>query len=127
MKDRTRRLAATRYGSEHHEMTISAQEFADFLPRFAWYMEEPVCEPQAVALYYVTRLAKEFVKVLISGEGGDEAFAGYPIYRNILWMERLKRILGPLNGVLSSGLSRMNDHWPSHRVGKYAPIIRLAI
>ena len=118
-------LAATRYGSEHHEMTISAREFADFMPRFAWYMEEPVCEPQAVALYYVTRLAKDFVKVLISGEGGDEAFAGYSIYRNILWMERLKRILGPLNGVLSSGLSRMNDHWPSHRVGKYAPLFGL--
>jgi asparagine synthase (glutamine-hydrolysing) len=104
-------LAATRYGSEHHEMTISAREFADFMPRFAWYMEEPVCEPQAVALYYVTRLAKDFVKVLISGEGGDEAFAGYSIYRNILWMERLKRILGPLNGVLSSGLSRIG--WES--------------
>jgi asparagine synthase (glutamine-hydrolysing) len=118
-------LAATRYGSEHHEMTISAREFADFMPRFAWYMEEPVCEPQAVALFYVTRLAKEFVKVLISGEGGDEAFAGYPIYRNVLWMERLKRVLKPFNGMLSSGLSRINDRWPSHRLSKYAPLLDL--
>ncbi len=58
-------------------------------------MEEPVCEPQAVALYYVSRLAKDFVKVLISGEGGDEAFAGYQTYRGILWLERLKSMLGP--------------------------------
>lgn len=116
-------LAATRYGSQHHEMTISAREFSDFMPKFAWYMEEPVCEPQAVALYYVTRLAKEFVKVLISGEGGDEAFAGYPIYRNILWMERLKKVLGPFKGILSSGLCRINEHWPSHRIGKYAPLL----
>src|SRR5208283_1009461 len=63
------RMAAKKYGSEHHEMTISSKEFADFLPRFAWHMEEPVCEPQAVALFYVSRLAKDFVKVLISGEG----------------------------------------------------------
>jgi len=41
-------------------------------------MEEPVCEPPAVALYYVSRLAREHVTVLLSGEGGDEVFAGYP-------------------------------------------------
>ena len=46
-------------------------------------MEEPVCEPPAVALYYVSKLARESgVKVLLSGEGGDEAFGGYPEYRN---------------------------------------------
>lgn len=118
-------LAATRYGSQHHEMTITAREFADFMPKFAWYMEEPVCEPQAVALYYVTRLAKEFVKVLISGEGGDEAFAGYSIYRNILWLERLKKFTRPFNAMLSSGLSKVNDYWPSHRIGKYAPLFGL--
>ncbi len=119
------RLAARRYGSEHHEMTISAQEFADFLPKFAWYMEEPVCEPQAVALYYVTRLAKQFVKVLISGEGGDEAFAGYPIYRNVLWMERLKSICQPFNGILSAGLTLINNLFPSPRLEKYAPLVNL--
>jgi asparagine synthase (glutamine-hydrolysing) len=119
------RLAASRYGSEHHELTISAQEFADFLPRFAWYMEEPVCEPQAVALFYVTRLAREFVKVLISGEGGDEAFAGYPIYRNVLWMERIKSVLRPFNRSLSSGISRINSIWPSHRLAKYGPLLNL--
>lgn len=117
------RLAASRYGSEHHEMTISAKEFADFLPRFAWYMEEPVCEPQAVALYYVTRLARDFVKVLISGEGGDEAFGGYSIYRNTLWIEGFKSLLGSLKRPLSSALSRLNRVWPTRRVAKYGPLI----
>jgi asparagine synthase (glutamine-hydrolysing) len=119
------RLAAKTYGSSHHEMTITAQEFADFVPNFAWYMEEPVCEPQAIALYYVTRLAKSHVKVLISGEGGDEAFAGYPIYRNVLWLERIKRALGPLNGGLSSFLSLLNRAKHSHKLEKYAPLFRL--
>lgn len=119
------RLAASRYGSDHHEMTITAQQFADFVPKFAWYMEEPVCEPQAIALYYVTRLAKDYVKVLISGEGGDEAFAGYPIYRNVLWLERLKKVLGPLTGMLSSTLSAVNRTLHSPRIAKYAPLFKL--
>ncbi len=119
------RLAARRYGSEHHEMTISAQEFADFVPNFAWYMEEPVCEPQAIALYYVTRLAKDFVKVLISGEGGDEAFAGYPIYRNVLWVERIKRVLGPLSIVAFGVLDSLSKIWPHPRFTKYAPLLKL--
>jgi asparagine synthase (glutamine-hydrolysing) len=119
------RLAASRYGSEHHETTISAREFADFLPKFAWHMEEPVCEPQGVALYYITKIASEYVKVLISGEGGDEAFAGYPIYRNVLWMERIKSVLGPMNGILSKGVSQINSIWPSHRLGKYGPLLNV--
>src|SRR5262249_48315815 len=65
------RLAAKAYNSEHHELTISFREFQDFLPSYVWHMEEPVCEPPAIALYYVSKLAKNHVKVLLSGEGGD--------------------------------------------------------
>lgn len=121
------RLAAERYGCEHHEMTISSKEFTDFMPSFAWHMEEPVCEPQAVALYYVSRLAKDFVKVLISGEGGDEAFAGYQTYRGVLWIERLKSVLGPLNGPISSALAGANQALNSHRIQKYAPMLKLPL
>jgi asparagine synthase (glutamine-hydrolysing) len=120
------RLAANRYGAEHHEITIGSQEFADFLPKFAWYMEEPICEPQGVALYYITKLASEYAKVLISGEGGDEAFAGYPIYRNVLWLERIKSILGPMKEMLSKGVAQVNGIWPSHRLGKYGPMLNTA-
>jgi len=101
------RLAARKYGSEHHETTISADQFAEFLPKYIWHMEEPVCEPPAVALYYVSKLAKDFVKVLISGEGGDEAFAGYSNYRTRLWCERLKRFPAPLRQLLSASFSML--------------------
>lgn len=120
------RLAADWCGSDHHEMTISAREFADFLPRFSWHMEEPVCEPQAVALYYVSKLASQYVKVLISGEGGDEAFAGYSIYRNLLWLERIKALFGPMNGPLSGAIGKINSAHPSHRLAKYGPLLRLS-
>ncbi|MGN6553506.1 MAG: asparagine synthase (glutamine-hydrolyzing) [Verrucomicrobiota bacterium] len=90
------RLAAQRFQTEHFETSISADDFWNFLPAYVRHMEEPVCEPPAVALYYVTKLARDHVKVLLSGEGGDEAFAGYPNYPNMLRLERLQMALGPL-------------------------------
>ena len=117
------RLAANRYGSEHHEMTISSRDFQDFLPRYVWHMEEPVAEPPAIALFYVSKLAKDFVKVLISGEGGDEAFGGYQNYRSLLWLERIKRVTKPWNRALSSGLSRMSRVGRSPRLAKYGPLL----
>ncbi|HVT98070.1 MAG TPA: asparagine synthase (glutamine-hydrolyzing) [Acidobacteriaceae bacterium] len=116
------RMAAERYGTNHHEMTISAEDFRDFLPNYAWYMEEPVCEAPAVALYYITKLARESVTVLISGEGGDEAFAGYQTYRGVQWVERLKRALGPLKGPLSSAALGANGLLKNPRIAKYAPL-----
>ena len=99
------RLAAARFGSEHRELTIGARDFWDFLPDYAWHMEEPVCEPPAVALHYVTRLARRHVKVLLSGEGGDEAFAGYPNYAHQLGLGRLERWLGPLGRPAGAGVA----------------------
>ena len=64
------KLASETFGSRHHDMTISAADFAEFLPRYVWHMEEPVCEPPAIAMYYVSKLARNYVKVLLSGEGG---------------------------------------------------------
>ena len=90
------RMAAEQFGATHHEITMSADEFRDFLPHYVWHMEDPVCEPPAVALHYVSRMARQHVKVLLSGEGGDEAFAGYPTYRNQLFLERVKKLAGPM-------------------------------
>ena len=118
-------LAAKRYNADHHEMTISSKDFADFLPKFSWHMEEPCCEPQAVALYYVSRLAKDYVKVLISGEGGDEAFAGYSVYRNMLWLERVKSAIGPLKAPLAAGISALNHFVKSNRMAKYPSLVNL--
>jgi asparagine synthase (glutamine-hydrolysing) len=102
------RLAAAAFGTRHHEVTMTAAEFRDFLPRYVWHMEEPVCEPPAVALFFVSRLARDSgVKVLLSGEGGDEAFAGYQDYRNLLYLERLKAAFGPFKSVLRAGFAAL--------------------
>jgi asparagine synthase (glutamine-hydrolysing) len=117
------KLASETFSSCHHDMTITAGDFAEFLPRYVWHMEEPVCEPPAIAMYYVSKLARNDVKVLLSGEGGDEAFAGYNNYRSILWLERLKRIWPALNSSASWGVSQLNSWMHSTRVAKYAPLI----
>jgi len=118
------RLAAETFGSQHHDMTITSADFLEFLPRYVWHMEEPVCEPPAVAMYYVSKLAKQYVKVLLSGEGGDEAFAGYSNYRNLLWLERLKGLLPGLNGVAAKGLTAANAWMHSPLLTKYAPLVK---
>ncbi|MCP4370267.1 MAG: asparagine synthase (glutamine-hydrolyzing) [Deltaproteobacteria bacterium] len=117
------RLAAEKFGTKQYEMTMSAQSFLDFLPKYVWHMEEPICEPPAVALYYISKLAKEHVKVLISGEGGDEAFAGYPNYRNMVWLERLKKIIGPLNSPISILIDKLGNMKRLEKLKKYAPLM----
>jgi asparagine synthase (glutamine-hydrolysing) len=117
------RLAAQRFGTEHHEVTFGAREFFDFLPDYARHMEEPVCEPPAVALYYVSRLARECgVKVLLSGEGGDEAFGGYQTYRNLLILEKVKQVSGPARGLLALGLT-LGSKMGLSRLQRFVPLV----
>jgi asparagine synthase (glutamine-hydrolysing) len=121
------RLAAERYGTVHHEMTLTAGEFRDFLPSYVWHMEEPVCEPPAVALFFVAQLAREnSVKVLLSGEGGDEAFGGYPEYRNLLFLERLKRRFGGSRDLLRAGFDAAGAAGYK-RLRRYADLVAPAL
>lgn len=119
------RAVSERYGTIHHETTITAQQFQEFLPKYVWHMEEPICEPPAVALYFLSRLARENgVKVLLSGEGGDEAFAGYPEYRNFSQLETLKARFGPARGVLRAGAASLAAlGWD--RVRRYGKLVDL--
>jgi len=117
------RLAAEKFGTKHYEMTIKAQDFVEFLPAYVWHMEEPVCEPPAIALYYVSKLASDHVKVLISGEGGDEAFAGYQNYRNLVWLERLKKLAGPFKRPVNDFLNGLEGVASLGRLEKYVQLI----
>jgi asparagine synthase (glutamine-hydrolysing) len=96
------RMAAKKFGAEHHEISITEDDFWNFLPAYVRHMEEPVCEPPAVALFYVSKLARNHVKVVLSGEGGDEAFAGYPNYPNMMRLDNIRSIAGPLAGSMGS-------------------------
>ncbi len=68
-------------GTEHYETTIGIDDFFGALPRLIWHEDEPIAWPSSVALYFVSKLAAEQVKVVLTGEGSDELFAGYERYR----------------------------------------------
>ena len=74
------RDSARRLGSRHHELVISADEYASFLPESIWHLEEPVATTSTLAFHRVSLLAREHVKVVLTGQGADEAFGGYPRY-----------------------------------------------
>ena len=85
------RLAARAVGAEHREVVVSPGEFFEALPRLVWHEDEPIAFPSSVPLYFVSRLARDHVKVVLTGEGADELFLGYNRYRVTAWNERLGR------------------------------------
>jgi len=85
------RLAARAVGAQHHEVVVTPEDFLQELPRLIWHEDKPIAFPSSVALYFVARLARDHVKVVLTGEGADELFLGYNRYRVTAWNERLGR------------------------------------
>lgn len=75
------RQVAQKIGTDHHEVVIGMEDFFNALPRLIWHEDEPIVWPSSVSLYFVSKLASEQVKVVLTGEGSDELFAGYARYR----------------------------------------------
>jgi len=71
-------------GIENYNKTITTEEYWDILPKIQYHMDEPLADPSAVALYFVSNVASKYVKVALSGEGADEFFGGYNIYKEPL-------------------------------------------
>ena len=76
---------AAHIGTQHHEVRVSRKEFFEALPRLIWHEDEPIVWPSSIALYFVARLARERVTVVLTGEGSDETLAGYGRYARTLW------------------------------------------
>jgi asparagine synthase (glutamine-hydrolysing) len=97
--------SAAAIGVRHVVKTVSAQEMMDTLPLIVWYLDDPVADPALVPLYFVAREARKHVKVVLSGEGADELFGGYNIYREPLSLRALTALPGGVRSALG-GLSR---------------------
>ena len=85
------RLVARAVGAEHREVVVSPAEFFAALPSLIWHEDEPIAFTSSVPLYFVSRLAREHVTVVLTGEGADELFLGYPRYPVTAWNERVGR------------------------------------
>ena len=71
------RVVARHIQSKHHEVVVGREDFFQALPRLIWHEDEPIAWPSSVPLYFVAQLARERVKVVLTGEGSDETLAGY--------------------------------------------------
>ncbi|MGH9801141.1 MAG: asparagine synthase (glutamine-hydrolyzing), partial [Blastocatellia bacterium] len=98
------RMAARAFGTEHHEVVVSPQQFFDALPAMVYQEDEPIAHPSSIPLYFVSKLAAERVKVVLTGEGSDELLAGYDKYRKTIYNLSLGRAY---NSVVPASLRRL--------------------
>jgi asparagine synthase (glutamine-hydrolysing) len=88
--------SAEAIGARHVAKVVKPHEFVAALPEIVWYLDEPVADPALVPLFFVAREARKHVKVVLSGEGADELFGGYTIYREPLSLKPFNYLPGPL-------------------------------
>jgi asparagine synthase (glutamine-hydrolysing) len=103
--------SAEAIGARHVSKVVSPAEFVEALPEIVWYLDEPVADPALVPLFFIAREARKHVKVVLSGEGADELFGGYTIYREPLSLRpfeylpgRLRRSMRKVSAPLPEGM-----------------------
>jgi asparagine synthase (glutamine-hydrolysing) len=98
------RQAAEAIGTHHHEVLVGMEDFFNALPRLVWHEDEPIAWPSSVSLYFVSKLAASRVKVVLTGEGSDELFAGYARYAFYARNRRTAAAYGTVPSFIRSGI-----------------------
>ncbi|BBY60446.1 asparagine synthase (glutamine-hydrolyzing) [Mycolicibacterium sarraceniae] len=106
--------SAEAIGARHVAKVVSQAEFVAALPEIVWYLDEPVADPALVPLFFIAREARKHVKVVLSGEGADELFGGYTIYREPLSLKGFDYLPRPLR----KSLGRASRPLPEGMRGK---------
>ena len=100
---------AKEVGIEHYVHIISEEEYWASLPKVQYYLDQPLADPSCVALYFVSKLAAEHVKVVLSGEGADELFGGYRIYHEPYSLRGYQRLPRFLRKFLAACVAKLPD------------------
>jgi asparagine synthase (glutamine-hydrolysing) len=106
--------SAEAIGARHIAKVVAPDEFVAALPEIVWYLDDPVADPALVPLFFVAREARKHVKVVLSGEGADELFGGYTIYREPLSLKPFDYLPGPLR----RSVGKMSKPLPEGMRGK---------
>ncbi len=121
------RLAARSVRSHHSEIVVSPEEFFQTLPSLVWHEDEPIAFTSSVPLYFVSRLAEDHVKVVLTGEGADELFLGYNWYPVTAWNVGLGRAYGAITPrALREGIRNLTHRLPNP-IRRYARRTFLAL
>ena len=96
-------------GIENYSKKITMDEYIESFPKIMYYMDEPLADPSAIALYFVSEIASKEVKVVLSGEGADEFFAGYNSYQEELTMQGYMKLPYFLRHIVSNIVSIFPD------------------
>jgi asparagine synthase (glutamine-hydrolysing) len=102
-------------GIENHKQILTADECFDALPVIQYHMDEPQSNPSSVPLYFLAKLASEHVTVVLSGEGADEIFGGYPWYQNSPAIDAYEKI--PFG--IRKGLSKLAKGLPKNKLTNF--------
>jgi asparagine synthase (glutamine-hydrolysing) len=101
--------SAEAIGARHVTKVVNQAEFVAALPEIVWYLDEPVADPALVPLYFIAREARKHVKVVLSGEGADELFGGYTIYREPLSLKPFDYLPRPVRRSLGKASKPLPD------------------
>jgi len=113
------RLVAKNYRTDHHEVMVRPSHLTDLTEKVVWHLDQPIADEASLASYMLAELASRQVKMVLTGEGGDELFAGYARYSG----ERLSRLFEHLPSALKSAALAGSAHLPGLRrakIGLYA-------
>jgi asparagine synthase (glutamine-hydrolysing) len=98
------RRVSEHVGTEHHEVEVRAADFEELWPRMTWHRDAPISEPADIAVFRLAEMARRHVSVVLSGEGGDELFAGYPKYRMARALEGVDVVPGRLRHAIAEAV-----------------------
>jgi asparagine synthase (glutamine-hydrolysing) len=101
--------SAEAIGARHVTKVVNQAEFVAALPEIVWYLDEPVADPALVPLFFIAREARKHVKVVLSGEGADELFGGYAIYREPLSLKPFDYLPRPVRRSLGRAAKPLPD------------------
>jgi asparagine synthase (glutamine-hydrolysing) len=118
------RLISNHFATEHHEFIVKP-DAVEILPKLVWHYNEPFADSSAVPTYYVAKMTRDYVKVVLTGDAGDENFAGYPRYLRSKWVALFTKLPESVRRDFIPKLLQMFSslHWREKTLNRLADFI----
>jgi asparagine synthase (glutamine-hydrolysing) len=120
------KLVSEYFSTEHHEFVVKPNAI-EILPELVWHYNEPFADSSAIPTYYVAKMTKNFVKAVLTGDAGDENFAGYPRYLRSQWVAWFTKLPETVRKDWTPSVLRMGAslHWREKTFNRLADFVEL--